>query len=671
MSFFIKYRKQTLYALSFFLPLLIGGIGYAVRGIAPFGTQSLAAIDGFGQYFPMLREAERHFFHPAAWSFSGAFGFSFYAQSAYYTNSPLNILLFLLPGKVQVWEMDLLVLLRFGLMSLSFFHLLSKHYCRLTWTDLPLSLSWAFSGYSLAFINQIMWMDALILLPLLVLSLYRLLNEGKCLRYGILLFLLIISCFYIAYMVCLFLILFSLVILLSEQKKSFRQALLALLLFAGVSLLSGLLSLPFLLPLLRAIRETAAANASAPAFFSLMHPLSEVLLRFLPFQEASLAYGAPNFYFGLFSLVPLLFAFLSSSLPRRKKLLSGTFVLFLLLSALLSGTDYLWHGFHEPSQLPGRESFLLIFLILFFSGSGISEIRSPKKKLLIALLLAAEITGNAVFQFQNVPCVTASHVAEADESLTRLRAEISPELPSGEFFRTEISPYRDNGGQLYGYAGISYYSSTMPEDAYLFFQALGVSRYAGNVSVRFESRTSGDFLYDLFSVRRILKEDGTLLENSDALPLLVVCDRKVLADFSDGAGSLVRRSRDIVWETGEEMLSGPALQNRLLQSMSARSEALIDEEAHAIQPAYGRALSSLSAYGNVLIETIRENVLFTEIRASADIKKEGSLLLMSLPSSNVSLWVDGEKVPHSAVLQYMAACPLDRGPHDLRIRLLP
>ena len=58
--------------------------------------------------------------------------------------------------------------------------------------------------------------------------------------------------------------------------------------------------------------------------------------------------------------------------------------------------------------------------------------------------------------------------------------------------------YRDNGGLMYGYNGISYYSSTMSKEAYDFFGRMGLPIYAKNVSTRY---TSTPELDAFFSVR--------------------------------------------------------------------------------------------------------------------------------------------------------------------------
>ena len=669
-----RHRKCFLYLAAFFLPVLFAGAGFMIRGIDPFGPNCLAAIDGYGQYFPMLREAERHFFNSRSYSFSGALGFSFAAESAYYTNSPLNILLFILPGPVQPFEMDLIILLRFGLMSLSMFHLLSKHYRRLSLLNLSLSSAYALSSYTLAFINQIMWMDALILLPFLCLQIgeFRALccpydrkrMKKTCILYTAALVLLICSCFYTAYMVCLFLCLFFLYTLLREPGAK-KVLLRSLLFFLAFSLLSGFLSLPVLLPLLKALRQTVTVHAGRPDFSGFLHPQKDFFLRLLPFMKPSLAYGAPNLYFGLFALVPLLLALTDPALSLRKKLSASSFLLLLLVSLNLPLTNYIWHGFHLPAQLPGRESFLFIFLVLFFAGSGWQKIPRLWKRALLPLLLTAEILANTLFGFSYVKCVSSARVTGMDEKIDRVRDTITPDLSRGEFWRTELSTFRDNGGQLYGYFGISYYSSTMSGSAYRFFTSLGADIYARNVSVRFSEPEKHPLLLDLFSVRYLVTDDGTLTENEDALPLLFACSSAVMSEGdapwkASGNGSCALT---------EESVPGIVTQDAFFQALSGVRETILTSEGELDDKAYRRCREAIDSYGDVSIGSIRETLLFTEIDAEAEIRKEG-VLLLGLPHADVSsVQIDGRDTACYPVCGFLTAVPVSCGTHRVRIRL--
>ena len=185
------------YGTAFFLPLLILCFAAAVRGVAPFGDSTLMAIDAWGQYFPMLREMKRAFRSlDLSYSFTGALGFSMTAQSAYYTNSPLWYLLFLLPGELTPGQVDMMVFIRFALASLTFTYYLTSRSGEKNWRIIFFGLGYAFSGYTFAFINQFMWMDAVVLFPLILLGIERLCKgQGGYILYTLSLFTAIYSNF--------------------------------------------------------------------------------------------------------------------------------------------------------------------------------------------------------------------------------------------------------------------------------------------------------------------------------------------------------------------------------------------------------------------------------------------------------------------------------------------
>ena len=88
--------KKTEYlslAYAFVIPCLVVLVSFIVKGIEPFGGRTLCSMDGFSQYYPMLMNmTEALKDGEIFYSFNGALGFNLWAQSAYYTNSPLCFL---------------------------------------------------------------------------------------------------------------------------------------------------------------------------------------------------------------------------------------------------------------------------------------------------------------------------------------------------------------------------------------------------------------------------------------------------------------------------------------------------------------------------------------------------------------------------------------------------
>ena len=535
-------HRNAGFFLAFLLPVVVLGAAFLVRGITPFGDCTLTAIDGWGQYFPMLREAERWFFRDplgqllpfassGSWSFSGMLGYDMRAQSAYYTNSPLWILIYLIPGPITALQVNMMVIFRYALAGLTFYTFIRKmsgerwgrlkelkqgeagdHSKERNFLPVPaliFSLAYALSGWSMAFINQFMWADALWLAPLVLLGLENIFRKQRPLMYFLSLSVLIRSCFYTAWMVCLFCCIWCLKCLV-VYRISRKEKLKGFLIFASASLAAGIVCLPVLIPLVRALSQTNAAGLKFDGKLSFNQFVLAPFARLLPFIPVCKDYVKVNIYCGLLSCIPAGWFLFSGKVRKSARIFFGVLIAFFFLSFSLNILDYLWHGFHFPNQLPGRYTFLFVFTLLYMTWYGsiildekIGESRKTGLwlKLLFCLLLFAEIIGNTLVSVGKASCVYVSGFTPYERVFDTHLALLTPDTSKGEFFRTELANFRDNGGLMYGYNGISYYSSTMSKEAYTFFQRMGLPIYAKNVSTRYASTPE---LNALFSVRYLV-----------------------------------------------------------------------------------------------------------------------------------------------------------------------
>ena len=291
------------FLFSFLLPFLVVIAGLALRGAMPFGNGSLLAIDAWGQYYPMLcamKEAIKS--GELFWSYKGLLGFNLWAQNAYYTNSVLWLPLYLLPDKLMIAGINILAAIRIGLAGLTCSIYLSgctaKKKPRGVDMKLPVfSAAYALSAYTLAFINQFMWMDAVICLPLVIKGIDNIRSKRGGILYIVALSYTIISNFYIGYMVCMFSVVYFAGCVIGERMSS-GQLLGKMWRFLLYSLIAGAVSAVYTLPAYYAIRNTAASGADFGGKIEFYHPVTEVLAGFLPFREISLVYGVPNIYCG-------------------------------------------------------------------------------------------------------------------------------------------------------------------------------------------------------------------------------------------------------------------------------------------------------------------------------------------------------------------------------------
>lgn len=516
------------FLFSFLLPFLVVIAGLALRGAMPFGDGSLLAIDAWGQYYPMLcamKEAVKS--GELFWSYKGLLGFNLWAQNAYYTNSVLWLPLYLLPDRFMIAGINILAAIRIGLAgftcSIYLYGCTTVKKPRGVDMKLPVfSAAYALSAYTLAFINQFMWMDAVICLPLVIKGIDNIRSKKGGILYIAALSYTIISNFYIGYMVCLFSVVYFAGCVIGERiprgqlwEKIWR--------FLLYSLIAGAISAVYTVPAYYAIRNTAASSAGFGGKIEFYHPVSEVLAGFLPFQKISLVYEVPNIYCGAVCiLLCILSFFIQKNIRKRICIISGCILFYLSLNCNI--LDYVWHGFHYPNQLPGRWSFCLIFLIVkqaYICCGGFEKLHSRFSWCrVIVLVLFAEVTANAVYTFYSqIRMVDGNEYYQTMEKYEKVAGDIKAEDGSA-FYRTELeTPWNFNPGQLCGYKGISYYSSTMSKTAYDFFVNMGMSVYAKNLSTRYDKSCAADvFLGVKYRINNDKGEAG-YTKNEAALPV--------------------------------------------------------------------------------------------------------------------------------------------------------
>lgn len=630
--------KKTEYlslAYAFVIPCLVVLVSFIVKGIEPFGGRTLCSMDGFSQYYPMLMNmTEALKDGEIFYSFNGALGFNLWAQSAYYTNSPLWLLVYMVPHEWQIEAIHFLIMVKIGLAGLFFcLRLIKKHSDntgeRSYFLDVALSTAWALSGYMIAFINQLMWADVIMLLPLVIMGIEELVKNKRLTLYIAMLFMSIWTCFYLSFMVCVFSVLYFFFLLLKDKMAS-RERLFHCVRFGTGSLTAGAMAAVSLIPVAKALSLTLASEAGFNQAIELKYTLSALLMRFIPFQEISLEYGEPNLYCTVFALALMLFYFVLGNAAKREKLLYLGFLIFMLVSMCTNIGEYLWHGFHFPNQLPARQSFLVIFLMLTVAAEGAHKLSFRKGAVVFlssVIILGASL--NAFYQ------LTSQVWAARVDSLQRYEgsmAEFTALDDDDVFARLAWTDEKKNNyPQQYNYRGICYYSSTMSGDAYEFFQRLGMERYAKNVSTRYNQ---SDILNAVFGIKYILEEDGeTVTANENALPLAFLADSAVkeIDLHSFGVGDEAQKA---LWDS-------------ITLSENDFSTQVKELQANGIDLTY--------------FDT-------DKIEGSIICDKDG-VLLTTLPyDGGWEIFIDGERVNSAKAAGYLTCTDISEGKHKIEMK---
>ncbi len=377
--------RALLLIFAFSIPAFIMLILFIINRIYPFGDRSFLFSDMWHQYMPFFTE----FIHKIkageglSYSYMVGIGSNFLALYVYYLASPLHWLAFLVPESHLMEFMSYLVIVKAGLCSLTFYIYLRGHFRRVDVGGLFFSCFYALSGFMAAYNWNIMWLDCVVLLPLILLGLERLVKEGRCTLYCVALTMSILSNYYISIMICIFLVLYFLMLLLVE-KRNLRM----FVNFAIYSLLAGGMAAVLLVPEVLAILETDFGDMDFPkkveSYFSVLDMLARHCMAVM--TERGLDHW-PNIYcgVGVFLLLPLYAVCKKIPIRRRFGYLALAGVMLLGFSTNI--LDFIWHGLNWPDSLPARQSFIYIFLMIIMCYAAYREVdRIPKEHILYSYL---------------------------------------------------------------------------------------------------------------------------------------------------------------------------------------------------------------------------------------------------------------------------------------------
>jgi len=354
-------NRRLLYAMAFVLPTAVMLAIFIIRGIYPFGNRSFLFSDMYHQYMPFFSEFLRKIKagEGLAYSYNVGIGSNFLALYVYYLASPLHWLAFLVPEAHLMEFMSYLVIIKIGLCGLTSCYYLRKRFESDNPGIIFFACFYALSGYMAAYNWNVMWLDCVVLLPLIVLGLERLVKDGRCGLYCTMLALSIFTNYYISIMICIFLVLYFLVLLLEKRSLKIIGN------FALYSLLAGGMAAVLLIPEVCAILATDFGDMDFPtkleSYFSVLDMLARHCMCVT--TERGLDHW-PNIYCGVavFMLLPMYAMNQHISMRRRFGRLALAGIMLLGFSTNL--LDFIWHGLNYPDSLPARQSFIYIFIIL-------------------------------------------------------------------------------------------------------------------------------------------------------------------------------------------------------------------------------------------------------------------------------------------------------------------
>lgn len=381
-----KKRTAALLMLAFFIPVFLFVCVMILCRVTPFGDRTLLIWDADGQYSAFLAAAQRIVTGQAdpLYSLEKSAGSSLAGLIAYYMASPLNVLTALFaPGDI-VSAFQAIVLVKIGFSGLTFMILLRRHNGA-GWSGLLFSTAYALAGYTASYFWNIMWMDALIALPLIALGIHGIIaSRGGRLLYVLALGYALFSNYYTGFMLCLFSVLWFVYLYADACLRGRRPRFVRTAgTFAVSSLLAGGLAAVMLIPAFLSLRRGYQVFSLEEPLNERMFPLIELLSKLFTGAASFelLRSDLPYIYVGL----PMLALFgsyaLNPAFSARRRVLSAGLVGVFLISFQMSGPYLLWHGLDLPQAMPARFSFLFCFVLIDLAYESFRTLSAPREGL--------------------------------------------------------------------------------------------------------------------------------------------------------------------------------------------------------------------------------------------------------------------------------------------------
>ena len=362
------WKKYYIYILATGIPALIMLAVWIHAKIGP-GGRSLIIIDGLHQYMPFFSEYYEKLKHGENlfYSFEVGMGTNFLSLWTYYLASPMNLLILLFPKSQLNTAVSLIVTIKiiFSAWSFAYAALHRNHVKYRHPGVIPLAIAYSMSNYVVGFYWNVMWMDCIMIFPLIILGFDYLVEKKDPRLYIGTLFYALFCNYYIGFMICIFLVMWAILYRFENLKQLGRTAAT----FAVSSLLAGGLAAVVLVPAYMGIMQTASAKRVLPGLDQYGSYFDIIQAHFIGIEPINnqVFDGGVNLYCGLFALF-LLFIFLFSKEFKvfdRIRYVIILAVLFISFNTEL--LNYIWHGFHNQYGIPNRFAFLYIFVLLWIA----------------------------------------------------------------------------------------------------------------------------------------------------------------------------------------------------------------------------------------------------------------------------------------------------------------
>lgn len=578
-------RKGQTYVAAFVLPLLVTAVVFIQLKIAPFGERTLAVWDANVQYVDFLAYFKKMLSGQVSWSytFSKTLGGDLAGFVGYYLLSPFNLLVVFFEDAQMPLVFQWIYILKMACSAVTCQYYWNQRGVRLSRWSVFFSATYALTSYNFAYGYNIMWLDAVIVLPLLAAGIERLAEGKKAALYVAALAAGLLTNYYMGYILCVFSVLYFFAFWYVSEHRAKRTVLRFFVASMYAAGLSGCVLLPMALSIRGGKADFTVQNDWLEGNFSWSALLRQGITASFAAEDIPTP-GLPPLFCGSLIFLLICLFFLNREIEKRKRRMYGALLAVLLFCAWSRGMNRFWHGFSEPFGCAYRYIFVLSFLMICMARISWERIRKEEngKRLMAAWGIGAVFLGLSLLYGQadikyvvwdaclllcavgvfllkggwrvtGVLLLVVLHMADLGQNgkiiwnalmnnenlnvreyeehiraLTPVLLRLGEESETGYRLELDYSARRSyNDAMLFDYDGLSHYSSTEKIFLEALEERLEISPWA-------EAETPDEFADSLLGIRYIVSKreqvksypgvwnvgDYWIYENERALPFL-------------------------------------------------------------------------------------------------------------------------------------------------------
>lgn len=374
---------------------------YFCNQMIPFGDKTILRMDLYHQYGPLFAELYERVMNGASLTYSwvSGLGSCFLGNYFNYLSSPIGAIILFFGHKNMPEAIAAMILIKAALSASTFTYYLKRSLKSQSFVSTSFGIMYAFCAYMLAYYWNVMWLDAMVLLPIVLLGIERIINHGKPATYIVGLALTMFSNYYMSYMMCIFSVIYfiyyfsiysnlSSVVKKNYQPKTFAEKLAnnkflrSGTIFAFASLAAGGLMACVLLPVYGILQSSSATSGEFPSkletYFDFFDFFANHFAGLTTTIRSSGDDVLPNVYCGVLTIILAPLYFFTQTISKKEKIATLSLLAVLYASFNLNAANYVWHGLHFPNDLPYRQSFIYSFILLVIAYKTFLRLREFK-----------------------------------------------------------------------------------------------------------------------------------------------------------------------------------------------------------------------------------------------------------------------------------------------------